>query len=115
MEQEVSKDVYAFVEQLINLSKLTAEIFQTGNIALFTDMNKVVKEMHRLQNGSTEDALAAVDEDCQMIYSNFDMIIAVLRTTEEGIVDVGAQKAINKFLHNINSASLNIATAYGLV
>ena len=43
------------------------------------------------------------------------MIVKILRTTEDGVIDSGAQKAINKFLHNIDEAVVNIAGAVGLV
>lgn len=59
--------------------------------------------------------LKALDPECVVIYENFDMIIKVLRTTEDGVIDEGAQKAINKFLHNIDEAVVNIAGAVGLV
>ena len=43
------------------------------------------------------------------------MIIKILRTTEDGVIDSAAQKALNKFLHNIDEAVVNIAAAVGLV
>ena len=43
------------------------------------------------------------------------MIIAVLRTTENGEIDKGAQKAIDKLLRNIHKATVNIAGAFGLI
>lgn len=43
------------------------------------------------------------------------MIIRLLRTTEDGVIDAAAQKALNKFLHNIDEAVVNIAAAVGLV
>ena len=43
------------------------------------------------------------------------MIVKVLRTTEDGVIDAGAQKALNKFLHNVDAAVIEIAQAFGLV
>ena len=115
MERTASEEVLRFIELLTNLSGQLGEIFRTGNIAAISDMNKTIKEMYRLQHGSGDSALQAVEEDCQVIYGNFDMMIAVLRTTENGVIDEGAQKALGKFLHNINEAAVNIAVTYGLV
>ena len=115
MDMEASKELTAFVEQLVRLNGAMAQIFKSGDVTLFTEMNKAIKEMHRLQHGSQDKVLAALDPECVVIYGNFDMIISVLRTTEEGVIDKGAQGAINKFLHNIDEAVVNIAGALGIV
>lgn len=115
MDLEASKEVAAFCEQLVRLNGTMAELFRSGNIALFTEMNAAIKEMHRIQHTSEDKALVAIDPECVVIYGNFDMIISVLRTTEEGVIDAGAQKALNKFLHNIDEAVVNIAAAFGIV
>ena len=115
MNDEASKELIAFVEQLVRLNGAMAQIFRSGNVALFTEMNAAIKEMHRLQHGSEDKVLKALDPECVVIYGNFDMIISVLRTTENGEIDAGAQGAINKFLHNIDEAAVNIAAALGLV
>ena len=108
-------DLNAFVQQLFLLNQNLKKLFATGNIELLSETNGIIKEMHRLQAGSEEAALMAIDPDCKIIYGNFDMIVKVLRTTEDGVIDVGAQKAINKFLHNIDEAVVNIAKAFDLV
>ena len=108
-------ELNAFIEQLASLSGTLKEIFTTGNIEFFPKMNGVIKEMYRLQAGSEEAPLMAIDPDCKIIYGNFDMIVKVLRTTEDGVIDAGAQKAINKFLRNIGEAVANIARAFDLV
>lgn len=115
MEQEANKEVLDFIKELTALSGQLGEIFRTGNAAKISEMNRTVKEMYRIQHQSEEYALQSVDEDCKVIYGNFDMLIAVLRTTENGEIDRGAQKAVGKFLHNINEAVVNIASAFGLV
>lgn len=104
-----------FCGQLVRLNAAMKELFDSGNVELFAEMNAAIKEMYRIQHGSEDAALAAAEEDCNVIYQNFDMIVAVLRTTENGEIDAGAQKAINKFLHNIDAAVLNVAAVYGLV
>lgn len=105
----------AFCEQLVRLNGTMKELFQSGNVALFTEMNAAVKELYRLQHGSEETAMLAIEPDCGVLYANFDMIVKVLRTTEDGVIDAGAQKALNKFLHNIDAAVINIARTFGLV
>lgn len=115
MNEEASKELISFIEQLVRLNGTMAELFKSGNVALFTEMNTAIKQMHRIQHGSEDKVLKALDIECEVIYSNFDMIIAVLRTTENGEIDAGAQGALNKFLHNIDEAVVNIASALGFV
>ena len=112
--EENNEQLVAFVELLAQLSKQLKALFDTGNAETFTDMNATVKEMYRIQHGSEDDAFKTIDPDCEVIYRNFDMIVAVLRTTENGEVDKGAQTAVNKFLRNINEALGNIVTLFGL-
>lgn len=112
MENET---VQNFAVQLFRLNAAMAQLFESGNTALFTEMNAAVKEMYRLQHGSEDPIMRALEQECSVVYQNFDMIIAVLRTTEEGVIDEGAQTALNKFLHNIDEAVVNMASALGLV
>ena len=115
MEEEASKEVTEFLTRLVRLNGTMQQLFATGNVALFTEMNAAIKQMHAVQHGSKDKVLEALDPECVVIYGNFDMIIKILRTTEDGVIDAGAQKAINKFLHNIDEAVVNIAGAVGLV
>ena len=108
-------DLEEFVQYLVALNGTMKELFTSGNTELFTEMNKTIKQMHRIQSVSKTAALMAIEPECKMIYANFDMIIKVLRTTEDGVIDAGAQSALNKFLHNIDEAVVNIAKAFGLV
>ncbi|MBO5045926.1 MAG: hypothetical protein J6C93_03550 [Clostridia bacterium] len=110
-----NSQILAFLEQLVKLNQTLAKIFKSGDISHLTEMNAVIKEMYRLQHGSEDDAFRLIDEDCKIIYGNFDMLIAVLRTTEDGELDGGAQTALNKLLGNIHDASVSIATVFGLV
>lgn len=114
MEEE-NGQVIAFLNEFTELYRSLTEICQSGNILLFTQINKTVKEMYRIQHGSEDPALCAIDEDCKVIYGNFVMIIAVLRTTENGEIDAGAQTALNRLLRNINRAAIGIAQAFGLI
>ena len=109
------EDLQLFCEQLVRLNATMKELFDKGNVALFSEMNAAIKEMHRIEAKSKEPALASIRGDAEIIYKNFDMIIAVLRTTENGEIDAGAQGAINRLLHNIDTAVINIATALNLI
>ena len=77
-------------------------------------MNDAIKKMHAVHHGSKDAVLEAVDPECAVIYGNFDMIVKLLRTTD-GEVDAATQKGLNKLLHNIDEAVVNIAAAVGLV
>ena len=105
----------AFVRALYSLNRTMNQLFDSGNVALFTDMNGEIKTLYSIQHGSGDPVLQAVDAECNIIYHNFDMIVAVLRTTENGDIDAGAQSALNKFLHNIDDAVVDIASALGVV
>ena len=108
-------DLQLFCEQLVRLNATMKELFEKGNLALFTEMNLAIKEMHRIEAASKDSAFATLHGDTEIIYKNFDMIIAVLRTTENGEIDEGAQIALNRLLHNIDTAVVNIAVALKLV
>ena len=111
MEEQVSPAVTEFLTQLVRLNGTMQQLFATDNVAL----NDAIKKMHAVQHGNEDKVLQALDPECVVIYGNFDMIVKILRTTEDGVIDSGAQKAINKFLHNIDEAVVNIAGAVGLV
>ena len=105
----------SFVRALYSLNRTMKQLFDSGNVALFTEMNAEIKTLYSMQHGSADPVLQAVDAECKIIYHNFDMIVAVLRTTENGVIDAGAQSAINKFLHNIDDSVVNIASVFGVV
>ena len=108
-------DLQLFAEQLVRVNAAMKQLFDTGNLALFTEMNQAIKEMHRIETSSKDVAFRTLHRDTEIIYKNFDMIIAVLRTTENGEIDDGAQTALNRLLHNIDTAVVGIATALDLV
>lgn len=109
------EELQEFCEQLVRLNASMKELFDKGNLALFTEMNAAIKEMHRLEAKGNDKTFALLRADTEIIYKNFDMIIAVLRTTENGEIDEGAQGALNRLLHNIDTAVVNIAVALKLV
>lgn len=104
-----------FVETLFSLNKTMEALFKSGDVSLFTAMNREIRALYALQHGSEDPVMQAVDAECGVIYGNFDMIVNVLRTTEDGVIDAGAQSALNRLLHNIDSAVVNIAEALGIV
>ena len=114
MDNELSKDTEEFLVQLVRLNGTMKELFSSGNIELFPEMNDAIKKMHAVQHGSKDAVLEAVDPECAVIYGNFDMIVKLLRTTY-GEIDAATQKGLNKLLHNIDEAVVNIAAAVGLV
>ncbi len=109
------EDLQLFCEQLVRLNAAMKELFDRGDIALFTEMNAAIKEMHKIEATSKDGIFASLHPDTEIVYKNFDMIIAVLRTTENGEIDAGAQTALNRLLHNIDTAVVNIAKALNLV
>ena len=111
----MQNDLQLFGEQLVRLNASMKELFDTGNLALFTELNLAIKEMHRIEVSSKEPAFKTLHRDTQIIYKNFDMIIAVLRTCENGDIDEGAQGALNRLLHNIDTAVVGIAAALELI
>lgn len=114
MDNELSKETEEFLVQLVRLNGTMKELFSSGNIELFPEMNDAIKKMHAVQHGSKDAVLEAVDPECAVIYGNFDMIVKLLRTTN-GEIDAATQKGLNKLLHNIDEAVVNIAAAVGLV
>ncbi len=115
MDDTPSEAVVGFCTTLLRLNGAMAELFRSGNVELFGEINAAVKELHAIQSKGGEPVFEAVAEECKVIYVNSDMIVKLLRTTEDGVIDRGAQTALNKFLHNIDEAVMNIAGALGLI
>ena len=78
-------------------------------------MNDTILEMYSIQHTGEEEAYTAIEEDCQIIYQNFNAIIAMLKSNESIFIDNATNTAVKKFLQNIFDADINILTAYGLV
>ena len=111
----MTKDVERMAEQLVRLNACMKELFDKGNVALFTEMNAAIKEIHKIEREADSPAICSVSVDLGIIYENFDMIIAVLRTTEDGVIDPAAQTALNRLLHNIDTSVIKIARAFEIV
>ena len=115
MEEQASQVTIDFAKQLIELSRVIVDIFETSDLDELPSMNRIIKEMYRLQHGSEDVAMQTIDVEANVIYSNFDMLVQVLKTAESDSDLPSLQNAVNKFLHNINEAVVNIAAMFGLV
>lgn len=115
MEEQASGTAMDFAAQLVELSRVIVDIFKSGSLERLPDMNRIVKEMHRLQHGSEDTAMQTIDVEANVIYSNFDMLVKVLKTAESDSDLPSLQSAVNIFLHNINEAAVNIAAMLGLL
>ncbi len=115
MNDEPNGTVLEFCTQLARVNRALAELYRTGDPSHFTELNGAVKALHAVESTAKEPVLEAVREECKVIYVNSDLIVKLLRTTEDGVIDKGAQKGLDKFMHNIDSAVVNIAGALGLV
>ena len=115
MEEQASQVTMDFAGKLIDLSRVIVEIFKTNNLDKLPEMNSIIKEMYRLQHGSEDVAMQTIDVEANVIYTNFDMLVKVLKTAETENDLESLQAAVNKFLHNINEATVNIAAMFGLV
>lgn len=104
-----------FIRLLSDLNHETAEVFSTGKTEILHKMNNTILEMYSIQHGALEEAYTAIEEDCQVIYKNFNAIVAMMRSNETDKADVATSNAVKKFLQNIFDANIRIITAYGLV
>lgn len=115
MEEQASQVTIDFAKQLIELCRVIVDIFKTSDLDKLPSMNRIIKEMYRLQHGSEDVAMQTIDVEANVIYSNFDMLVQVLKTAESDSDLPSLQNAVNKFLHNINEAAVNIAAMFGLL
>lgn len=108
-------DFQAFAAELQKLNGEMKDLFDKGDVSLFTAMNQSIKELYRIDRKKSVKELEKCETDLGMIYENFDMIIRILRTTEEGEIDRAAENTINSFLHNIDAAVIRIASKLNLI
>ena len=114
-ELEGNVQLQRFIALLADLNHMSADILKTGDSAILEKMNPVIEEMYAIQSVGAEDAYTAIEEDCQIIYQNFNAIITMLKSSEDAEKDVAAGVAVKQFLRNIFDANIRIITAYGLV
>ncbi|MBQ4268362.1 MAG: hypothetical protein IJB97_01790 [Clostridia bacterium] len=103
-----------FIFLLSELNHKTAEILQSGDVKILAQINPVIEEMYSIQHVGEEDAYTAIEEDMQVIYGNFNAIIAMMDTNESVFIDNATNVAVKKFLRNIFDATVRIVYAYGL-
>ena len=113
-ELEGNVQLQRFIQLLADLNHQTVEVLKTGDTRILAKMNDTVEEMYAIQHVGTEDAYTAIEEDMQIIYKNFNAMIAMVNSNEQGKLDNATSLAVKKFLHNIFDANVRIVYAYGL-
>ncbi len=113
-ELEGNVQLQRFIELLAQLNHLSADIIKTGDAEILQKINPVVEEMYAIQSVGTEDAYTAIDEDMQAICKNFNAVVTMVNSNENGRADAVTSSAVKKFLHNIFDATVRIVYAYGL-
>ncbi len=114
IELECNEKLQRFIELLAALNHQTVEIIKTGNSEILLAMNDTVEEMHAIVQGETDEVYTAIDEDMQIIFKNFNAIVAMVQSSEGENADAVTSAAVKKFLHNIFDANVRIVYAYGL-
>ena len=114
IELENNEKLQRFVQLICDLNHETVEMLKTGNIELLYDMNDTIEEMFSIQGNAKEEEYVEIDEDCQIIYKNFNAIITMIKSNEKDGLDEATSLAVKKFLHNIFDANVRIVRAYGL-
>lgn len=104
-----------FIQLLADLNHRTAEILRSGETYRLLAINDIVEEMYSIQNGAKEEEYVAIDADCQIIYKNFNAIVAMLQSNEGDTPDAATSVAVHRFLRNVFDANVRIIRAYGLV
>ena len=97
-ELEGNETLQRFIQLLADLNRQSADMLRTGNTAHLAAMNDTVEEMYALQHGATEEAYTAIEEDMQIICKNFNAMVAMINSNENGKMDQATSVAVNKFL-----------------
>ena len=113
-ELEGNVRLQRFIQLLADLNHQSADMLRTGDTAHLTAMNKTVEEMYAIQHGGTEEAYTAIEEDMQIIYKNFNALVAMIRSNDKEKPDQATSLAVKKFVRNIFDANVRIVLAYGL-
>ena len=114
VEVEGNEQLQRFVQLLCDLNHQTVEMLKTGNTEYLFAMNDTIEEMYKIQHGSQEEVYTAIEDDAQVIYKNFNAIIAMINSNENGGLDQATSDAVKVFLRNIFEANVNIVRIYGL-
>ena len=108
-----NQQLQRFIELLANLNGQIVELLKTGNSEILVQMNDTVEEMHAIQSKGEEDAYTAIEEEMQVICKNFNAVVMLVQSEEDG-QDEQSSLAVRKFLHNMFDATVSIIYAYGL-
>ncbi|MBR4943236.1 MAG: hypothetical protein IKZ28_04315 [Clostridia bacterium] len=113
-ELEGNVKLQRFIQLLADLNHEAVAMIKTGDMQLLYQMNDTVEEMYAIQSVGEEDAYTAIEEDMQAICKNFNAMVAMVESNENGKLDDATSVAVKKFLHNIFEANVRIVVAYGL-
>ena len=113
-ELEGNEKLQRFIQLLADLNREAVDMIKTGNMQTLYQMNDTVEEMYSIQSVGEEDAYTAIEEDMQIIYKNFNALVAMIGSNEGEELDGATSVAVKKFLHNIFDANVRIVLAYGL-
>ena len=113
-ELEGNVKLQRFIELLAKLNRECVDVLKSGNAKVLFEMNETVEEMHAIQSVGTEDAYTAIEEDMQIIYQNFNAVVAMIKSNEKVFADKATSEAVKKFVKNIFDANVRIVYAYGL-
>ena len=114
IEVEGNEKLERFIQLLCELNHQTVEMLKTGNTEYLFSMNDTIEEMYTIQHDSDEEVYTAIEDDAQVIYKNFNAIITMINSNENGRLDQATSDAVKVFLHNIFEANVNIVRTYGL-
>ena len=115
VEVEGNEKLQRFIQLLSELNQQTVELLRTGNTEQLLSLNKTIEEMYSIQHGSDAPEYTEIEEDSQVIYKNFNAIITMINSNENGELDQATSNAVKIFLHSIFEAGVNIIRTYGLV
>ena len=114
IQLENNEKLQRFIQLICDLNQETVEMLKTGKMDLLYAMNETIEEMYSIQNGAKQEEYKLIDEDCQIIYKNFNAIITMINSNEDEKIDAATTEAVKKFLHNIFDANVRIVRTYGL-
>lgn len=114
VEVEGNEKLQRFIQLLCELNHQTVEMLKTGNTEHLFAMNDTIEEMYAIQHGNKEEVYTAIEDDAQVIYKNFNAIIAMINSNESDVLDQATSDAVKVFLYNIFEANVNIVRMYGL-
>ena len=114
IEIEGNEKLQRFIQLLCELNQQTVEMLKTGNTEYLFAMNDTIEEMYSIQHDNQAAEYTEIEDDAQVIYKNFNAIITMMNSNEQGVLDKATSEAVKVFLHNIFAANVNIVRAYGL-